>query len=122
VSKTILVAEDDPDTLRLVALSLEQQGYQVLTAQDGQAAIDAFNWTQPDLVVLDMMMPKMSGFEVLNWMKGNRMTAHVPVVGLSALVTETDVKLAVDRGIDAYVRKPFRIEELMRVIEGCLRH
>ena len=120
MAKTILVVEDDPDTLRLVAYSLEQQGYQVLTARDGQAAVDAFNWTQPDLVLLDMMLPKKSGHDVLGWIKGNRTTANVPVVGLSALVAEADVKLAADRGIDAYLRKPFRIEELLQTVERFL--
>lgn len=121
MAQTILVVEDDPDTLKLVALSLEEHGYKTLTAPDGRAAVDAFNWIQPDLVVLDMMLPKMSGYDVLTWLRNNRPTAHIPVVGLSALVTPADVELAVERGVDAYVRKPFRVEELVQTVAGCLR-
>jgi CheY-like chemotaxis protein len=118
--RTILVADDDPDILNIVTLSLETQGYEVYQATNGREAVDVARGHQPDLILLDMMMPVMSGYEAVAELKADPTTASIPVVGLSAKAMAADIELASGIGIDGYITKPFRIAQVLSVIEGYL--
>jgi CheY-like chemotaxis protein len=120
VAKTILVADDDPDILNIVAVSLETQGYVVLKAANGREAVDQAKENHPDLILLDMMMPIMSGYEAVVQLKSDPATAEIPVIGLSAKAMATDIELASGIGIDGYITKPFRIAQVLSVVEGYL--
>lgn len=112
----VLVADDDPDILDLLTLNLECHGYQVHGASDGEQARDLALELLPDLVVLDVMMPKMSGLEVLAVLKANESTREIPVVMLTAKASDSDVWQGWQAGADYYITKPFDLDELMRFI------
>jgi len=120
VSKAILVADDDPDILNIVAVSLETSGYRVFRAANGREAVDVARSNLPDLILMDMMMPVMSGYEAVDALKADAATATIPIVGLSAKAMATDIELASGIGVDGYITKPFRIAQVLAVIEGYL--
>lgn len=119
-AKCILVADDDPDILNIVALSLQAQGYDVRQAANGREAVDMARSCVPDLILLDMMMPVMSGYEAVAELKADPATQTIPVVGLSAKAMATDIELASGIGMDGYITKPFRIAQVLSVVEGYL--
>ena len=120
MSRTVLVADDDPDILNIVTVSLETQGYVVLRAANGREAVDQARSGLPDLILLDMMMPVMSGYEAVAELKSDPATAEIPVVGLSAKAMATDIELASGMGIDGYITKPFRVAQVLSVVAGYL--
>jgi DNA-binding response OmpR family regulator len=118
VPHTILVVEDE-DTLRdELAYQLEQEGYRVVRAADGGAALEQFRAAKPDLIVLDLMLPVMSGTEVLRVI---RRESEVPVLVLTARGSEVDKVVGLELGADDYVTKPFSLRELQARIRGILR-
>jgi len=120
MAKSIVVADDDPDILSIVAMSLETQGYAVYKATNGREAVDLARDHRPDLIILDMMMPVMSGYEAITELKASDATRTIPIIGLSAKAMATDMERATDVGIDGYITKPFRIAQVLSVIEGYL--
>jgi two-component system cell cycle response regulator DivK len=120
VAKAILVADDDPDILSIVSMSLEAQGYDVHRATNGREAVDLARAHHPDLVLMDMMMPVVSGYEAVAELKADPGTRDITVVGLSAKAMASDMERATDVGIDGYITKPFRIAQVLSVIEGYL--
>jgi DNA-binding response OmpR family regulator len=120
VAKAILVVEDDLETLAILTESLEAHGYVVLKAVNGRDALDQARAMPPNLILLDMMMPVMSGYDALGALKDNPATAGIPVVGLSAKTSLEDIEMATDMGIDAYITKPFHMERVLSVIEAYL--
>ena len=120
MTHTIVVADDDPDILSIVSMSLETQGYEVHKASNGREAVDQVRAHHPDLVILDMMMPVMSGYEAITELKADETTRNIPIVGLSAKAMATDMERATDVGVDGYITKPFRIAQVLSVIEGYL--
>jgi CheY-like chemotaxis protein len=120
LAKSIVVADDDPDILRIVSMSLEAVGYEVFKATNGQEAVDLAKAHHPNLVLLDMMMPVLSGYEAVQALKADESTRDIPVVGLSAKAMATDMERATDAGIDGYITKPFRIAQVLTVVEGYL--
>ena len=112
----VVVADDDPDIVDILKFNLETAGYEVLAASDGEAARDLIMQAMPDLVVLDIMMPKMDGLEVLTVIKGNSQTRSIPVVMLTAKTSDNDLWQGWDAGADYYITKPFDLEELLRFI------
>ena len=120
MAKTIVVADDDPDILSIVSMSLEAQGYDVHKATNGQEAVELVKAHSPDLIILDMMMPIMSGYEAIAELKADEATKAIPIIGLSAKAMATDMERATDVGVDAYITKPFRIAQVLSVIEGYL--
>jgi CheY-like chemotaxis protein len=120
MAKAILVADDDPDILNIVSVSLETSGYAVLKAGNGREAVDLAKQYMPDLILMDMMMPVMSGYEAIATLKNDPGTRGIPIVGLSAKAMATDIELASGIGIDGYITKPFRIAQVLSVIEGYL--
>jgi len=120
MAKAILIADDDPDILNIVSVSLETQGYVVYKAANGREAVEVARKFKPDLILMDMMMPVMSGYDAVAALKANPTTEPIPIVGLSAKAMATDIELASGIGIDGYITKPFRIAQVLSVIEGYM--
>jgi two-component system, OmpR family, KDP operon response regulator KdpE len=115
---TILTADDDPQLLRLVARNLELEDYQVLVASDGQQALEQIEQHAPDLVLLDVMMPRMDGFTVCQRV---REFSAVPIIIVTARGQDQDKVRGLDLGADDYLTKPFSIEELLARVRAVLR-
>jgi CheY-like chemotaxis protein len=120
VANAILVADDDPDILSIVSMSLETQGYTVHKATNGREAVDLAREHHPDLILMDMMMPVVSGYEAVGELKADASTQDIIIVGLSAKAMATDMERATDAGIDGYITKPFRIAQVLSVVESYL--
>ena len=110
---TVLVVDDDPVIQKLLKVNFEMEGYDVITAGDGAEGLAAARSEGPDVVILDIMMPKMNGLEVLTALKQDKNTESIPVILLSAKAQSSDVQAGLDRGADAYVTKPFDPLELL---------
>jgi DNA-binding response OmpR family regulator len=115
---TVLTADDDPQLLRLIARNLELEDYQVLVASDGQQALEQIEQHAPDLVLLDVMMPKMDGFTVCQRV---REFSAVPIIIVTARGQDQDKVRGLDLGADDYLTKPFSIEELLARVRAVLR-
>lgn len=115
---TILTADDDPQLLRLVTLNLQLEGYDVLTASDGKQALERFEQHAPDLVLLDVMMPKMDGFTVCQRV---REFSAVPIIIITARGQDQDKVRGLDLGADDYLTKPFSVDELLARVRAALR-
>ena len=116
----ILCADDDEDILSLVSLRLQRAGFQVATAADGEEAMQVARDRRPALAVLDVMMPKRTGYEVLAELRGDETLRGMKVILLSARVQEGDVARGMDAGADAYLVKPFRAQDLVSKVEELL--
>ena len=119
--KKILAVDDERHIVRLVEVNLQRAGYEVVTAYDGREALEKVESEKPDLVVLDVMMPYMDGFEVLKNLKANPATAEIPVIMLTAKTSAADKVAGLDTGADDYLAKPFEPEELLARIRAQLR-
>ena len=108
----VLVADDEPHLLRLVKFRLEREGYEVLTATDGESALKVAREERPDLCVLDVMMPKRSGFDVLRELRGDDSCAGMKVIMLTARAQYRDVDVGFSLGADDFIIKPFSPQEL----------
>jgi len=108
----VLVADDDRDILDLVALRLEGAGYAVVTASDGEEALRLARERQPDLAILDVMMPKLTGYDVTEALRADDGTRDVPIILLTARVQESDLNRGFEAGATDYVRKPFDARDL----------
>ena len=108
----VLVADDEPHLLRLVKFRLEREGYEVLTAVDGESALDMARSERPDLCVLDVMMPKRSGFDVLRELRSDDRCSGMKVIMLTARAQDRDVDVGFSLGADDYITKPFSPQEL----------
>jgi DNA-binding response OmpR family regulator len=113
----ILIAEDDKDIRELIVLSLGFAGYQVISAADGQQAVDLTLEEEPDLILLDVRMPRLTGFEVLEQIKGHPEFADTPVVILSAKGQESEIEAGLELGALQYILKPFVPDELIDKIK-----
>ncbi len=121
MSKKILVIDDEPDILELLRLTLTQEGFAVETASTAGEGLDAISKRVPDLLVLDLMLPDMSGNEVCRKLRSSQETAHLPVLMLTARSEETDRVVGFELGADDYVTKPFSPRELVLRIRAVLR-
>lgn len=117
---TVLIADDDGDILDLVAYKLEMSGYDVETATDGVTALDSARRKRPDVAVLDVMMPGLSGFDVCRALRSESYTADLPIILLTARAQEGDVDSGFSSGADDYVVKPFNPQELVRRVSALL--
>ena len=117
----ILVVDDEPDILRVVVKIMESRGHTVSTAKDGPAAIEKAGQVIPDVVILDVNLPKMDGYEVCRTLKTGAATKHIPIVMMTAAyVTVEDADKGTDVGADEYVIKPFLREVLIHNVERLL--
>ena len=116
----ILIADDDTILVEMLKFRLEAAGHEVVATSDGLSALDEVNHRKPDLIVLDSMMPVVSGPEVLARLKADDNLKRIPVVMLTARKSESDVVAALKSGVDEYLTKPFIPQELMVRIEKLL--
>ena len=116
----VLVADDDPDILELVAFRLERAGYDVARARDGEEALRIATESHPDLAVLDVMMPKMTGYDVTRRIREDEATSRMPVILLTARVQDADVARGFEVGADDYLKKPFSPQELRARVQAIL--
>jgi len=120
-NKRILVADDEPDVLQLVSMNLKNAGYNVLKAEDGVSALNQARETLPALIVLDLMLPEMSGLEVCKVLKKEPATSQIPIIMLTAKAEEVDRIVGLELGADDYMTKPFSPRELVLRVKSILR-
>ena len=118
--KRVLVVDDEPDVLLLCRVNLEFEGYEVSTAPDGEAGLEACRQLRPDVVLLDVMMPKMDGWQVLQAIKDDEDLKHIPVVMLTAKVQDEDQIRGWSAGAAEYITKPFSPLSLSQVINDVI--
>lgn len=116
----ILVVDDEPDAVELVAFNLRQSGYSVTTAADGAEALQKARTQLPDLIVLDVMLPEMDGFEICKLLRHDPATEKMPIIMLTAKASEVDRVLGLELGADDYLTKPFSPRELMLRVKKML--
>jgi diguanylate cyclase (GGDEF)-like protein len=121
VAETILVVDDDPDIARFVEVNLRSAGYDVAVAGDGEEALDKAGDIRPDLVLLDVMMPRIDGFEVAQRLRKNPQTANTSIIMLTAKALSADKVTGLQSGADDYIIKPFDPIELLARVKGTLR-
>jgi DNA-binding response OmpR family regulator len=120
VNPVVLVADDDPDILALVRFRLEREGYDVVSAPDGQSALELALDRTPDLAVLDVMMPRLDGHEVTRRLREHEATKGMPIILLTARVGESDLQHGFEMGADNYVTKPFSPQMLRERVQAAL--
>jgi DNA-binding response OmpR family regulator len=116
----ILIADDDPDILALVSFRLERAGYEVVQARNGEEAVQVALARRPDLAVIDVMMPRIDGYEATRQLRQREETSRMPIILLTARVQEEDIARGFDAGADDYVRKPFSPQELGSRVQAAL--
>jgi two-component system phosphate regulon response regulator PhoB len=121
MAERILVIDDEPDLLELVRINLKQAGYEVETAETGRDALEQLRRSAPDLVVLDLMLPDVSGTEICRRMRGDAELAEIPIIMLTAKADEVDRVVGLELGADDYVTKPFSPRELTLRVRAVLR-
>lgn len=120
MTKKIVLAEDEPQIARLVEFKLKKEGYQVVWKENGEEALKAIKADRPDLILLDVMMPVMDGYEVLRQLKEDENLKSIPVVMLTARAQERDVVKGIDSGVEDYITKPFHPAELLARVKRIL--
>jgi CheY-like chemotaxis protein len=113
----ILVADDEPPIVRLMEFILARHGHQMLTAVNGEQALAMVREHAPDLVLLDIMMPRVDGYEVARTLRADPKLAQMPIIMLSAKAQEEDIQRGMEVGVDAYITKPFSPEHLVEVVQ-----
>lgn len=117
MAKKILVVDDERHIVRLVQVNLERAGYQIVTAYDGVEALEKVKSESPDMVVLDVMMPRMDGFEVLKNLQADARYQNIPVIMLTAKAQDADIFKGWASGVSSYLTKPFNPRELLVFVE-----
>lgn len=120
MGKVILIVEDDPKSLELTQAVIESSGYSTIAAIDGEQGVKLARDKKPDLILMDIMMPKMDGYAACHAIKIDKLTREIPVIMLTAAGYELNKKLAQNMGASGYVTKPFNIEELKGMINQYL--
>ena len=116
----ILVVDDEPTIVRLMEFILARQGHDVLVAVNGEEALQTIKTHQPDLVLLDIMMPRIDGYQVAQRVRADPQTAALPIIMLSAKAQDEDIRRGVEVGVDEYVTKPFTPDHLVHVVARYL--
>ena len=117
---TILIAEDERDIRDLVAFSLRHQGHEVIVTIDGESALEQVYSNRPDLVLLDVRMPRIDGYEVCRRIKADRSLKSIPVAFISAKGQEGEVEQGMSAGAEAYILKPFSLDDLLATVKELL--
>ena len=118
----ILLVDDEPNIVKMLGKRLEAEGFKVSVAIDGDQALKKVQSEEPDLIVLDVMLPKLSGYEVCRWIKRDARYQKIPIIMLTARVQESNEEFGYECGTDAYMHKPFRTQELLETIKKFLPH
>ena len=116
----ILLVDDEPSIVKMVSKRLEIEGFEVLVATDGQEALTKAHTEQPDLIILDLMLPKLNGYEVCTMLKQDTRYQQIPIVLFTAKAQAKDEQLGLECGANAYVRKPFQSQELLEKLRTLL--
>ena len=119
--KRILVVDDEADLLEIISLRLQAYDYEVVTAIDGQDGLDKARKEKPDLIILDLMLPKIDGYKVCRMLKFDEKFKQIPIILFTARAQESDVKLGKEVGADAYLTKPFEPEVLLAKIKELIK-
>jgi DNA-binding response OmpR family regulator len=120
MTHTVLIADDEPNIVISLEFLMKREGHRVLVARDGQQALQAIRNDRPDLVLLDVMMPLMSGFEVLQAVRADEALAGIKVLMLTAKGRDTDIAQGVGQGADGYMTKPFSTKDLAARVRDLL--
>jgi DNA-binding response OmpR family regulator len=118
--KKILVVDDEVDLVKTVQFSLELEGYKVLVSYNGEDALNQARKENPDLILLDIMLPKLDGYKVCRLLKFDEKYKHIPILMLTAKTQEKDKIVGMETGADEYITKPFDMDELMEKIKTYL--
>ena len=118
--KRILVVDDEVDLVETLTFRLEANGYEVIKAYDGQAGLDLAKKGNPDLIILDLMLPKLDGYKVCRMLKFDEKYKKIPIILFTARAQESDKKMGVEVGADAYITKPFDPQVLLAKIKQLL--
>ncbi|MBO9347896.1 MAG: response regulator transcription factor [Chloroflexus sp.] len=121
MARTILVVDDEPGIVKIARDYLERAGFQVISAGDGPTALRLARQERPALIVLDLMLPGMDGLDITRILRQDTLTAHVPIIMLTARVEETDRLIGLELGADDYITKPFSPRELVARVRAVLR-
>ena len=121
MNANILIADDEPNQLELMSFNLSNAGYSIIKAANGKEAIELIENHFPDLIILDWMMPKMSGIDVCRTLRSRSETKQIPIIILSARSEDSDKSLGLDTGADDYISKPFSPKELISRVKALLR-
>jgi adenylate cyclase len=120
MSKRILVVDDEPELADMVKMRLEATGYEVITANDGQEGLDRAKAEKPDLIILDLMLPKIDGYKVCGLLKNDARYSKIPIIIFSARAQQEDVTMGEEVGANAYITKPFEPKVLLSKIGELL--
>lgn len=121
MSHKILVVDDEEDIVMIVQARMETSGFNVITAQDGQEALQKAKEEGPDLIILDVMMPKMDGFKVCGLLKADQRYNNIPIIMLTARAQSENENILAEVGAEAYLTKPFDAEELLGKVNELLK-
>lgn len=119
--KKILIVDDEADLVETIRFPLEKEGYTVLVSYNGEDALNQARKENPDLIILDVMLPKLDGYKVCRLLKFDERYKHIPILMLTAKIQEKDKLLGKETGADEYITKPFDIGELLEKIKSYLR-
>lgn len=117
----ILVVDDDLDTVEILRVKLEAAGFTVIVARDGHECLARCEEIEPCLLIVDVMMPKMSGFKVVKLLKSDKRFETMPVIILTARAQDADRQMALSAGADAYITKPFDLDELLKKVKQLVK-
>jgi two-component system cell cycle response regulator DivK len=118
--KTILIVEDEPRNMKLLHDLLQRFGYEIIEASDGEQGVKIAGEKIPDLILMDIMMPKMDGLEATRIIKADEKTKHIPIIALTSYAMKGDREKTIEAGCDGYIAKPIDIKEVLKVIEHFL--
>ena len=120
MAKTILIVEDEPRNLKLLRDLLQRFGYETLEATDGEQGVELASARIPNLILMDIMMPKMDGLEATRIIKTNPKTQHIPIIALTSFAMKGDRERTLEAGCDRYIAKPIDIQEVIEAVEHFL--
>jgi two-component system cell cycle response regulator DivK len=120
MTKTILIVEDEPRNLKLLHDLLQRFGYEILEAPDGEQGVKLAGEKIPDMILMDIMMPKMDGLEATRIIKADEKTKYIPIIALTSYAMKGDREKTIEAGCDGYIAKPIDIKEVLKAIEHYL--
>ncbi len=120
MKEKILIVEDNPESMRLLEMVLRAKNYTLLKATDGEEALDIAMRERPDLIIMDIQLPKMNGLEVTRKLRETPAFSHTPIIAITAYAMKGDKERVIDAGCDAYLSKPINTRELPEIIAGML--
>ena len=121
MAKKILLADDEPNIVKVIELRLKSEGYEILTAYNGEEAISKIKENKPDIAILDVMMPPPNGYQICRILKEDAEYKNIPIILLTAKSTESDKFWGIESGADAYITKPYNAKELLETVKKLIK-